>query len=245
MRPVLYVTHIAGRGANLLTRALAAHGLALDERCKERGDALPPLDGYAGLVCMGGHESVLDLPHEPFLQAEREIILDALDRRLPMLGICLGAQLLADAAGGGVERLPERLVAVLDLVPEGPVADDPVFRHLPPALPVLEWHGDAIVPPPTGDVLAETTGTGCSVFRAAPEAWGTQIHLELDMAVVDRMLADPASLAELREAGADPAELARTLPGVLARQAEASEPVLDAFAALVAAREGAATGGRA
>lgn len=239
MRPVLYVTHIVGRGANLLTRALDARGLVLHEASLARDDPLPPLGDVAAVVCMGGHMSALDLATYPFLRAERALLAEAVARAVPVFGICLGAQLLADATGGAVERLERRLVDVLDLVPEPPAAADPVFRHLAAPLPVLEWHADGIVPPPHATVLAETSGTGCSVFRVGELAWGTQIHLELDWPVVGRMLADPASLEELAEAGVDPGRVRTELPGVIAAQAEASAPILAAFADLVVAREAA------
>ncbi len=237
MRPVLTCTHAPDGGPNLLTAALTRHGLEVVEANLDRDDRLAPLDDLAAVVSFGGQMSVLDIDRFPFLLAERELLTRAVEAGTPVLGICLGSQMLASASGGDVFHLPERYVDFPDLVRFEAADADPVFAGLPPALRVVEWHEDAVIPPPGAVILAETACAGCSIFRAGPSAWGTQLHLELDLTVLEGILRDPTEIAQLVESGVDPAWFVATAGDVLARQAPAAVPLLDRFAEFVVARE--------
>ncbi|MCL2780437.1 MAG: type 1 glutamine amidotransferase [Actinomycetia bacterium] len=134
------------------------------------------LDGYAALVVLGGAASA----HESSLRPVRALLARAAARELPTLGICLGAQLLALALGGRVERNPEgpeygaRLVAK-----RSAAATDPLFRAVPITPDVLQWHVDAVTELPPGAVQL-AAGPVCDVqaFRVGRLAWGLQFHIE-------------------------------------------------------------------
>ncbi|MGZ4388268.1 MAG: glutamine amidotransferase-related protein [Gaiellaceae bacterium] len=154
----------------------------------------------------------------------------ALDAEVPVLGLCLGGQLLACAAGGGVERMAEPFIGWPRLTRLSAAAGDALFGGLPGEAEVLEWHNDAIEPPPAAVVLAETGGPGCSIFRAGPAAWGSQIHLELTPAMLARWLEDDDLARDVAAAGVDPAGLLADAARRLAAQGRVAETVFERFA---------------
>src|SRR5437763_4895305 len=106
-------------------------GLELDERDLLRGDPLPEPGQADAILSLGGDQSVRDLERYPYLVAEVELLRDEVERGTPLLGVCLGGQLLAHALGGRVERMPRRLVewAKVERLPD---ADgDPLVGDLP------------------------------------------------------------------------------------------------------------------
>ena len=109
---------------------------------EEHFGTLPDLDGLDGIVSLGGEQAAWD----PALDDEAELMREAVAREIPLLGVCLGAQLLARAHGGENLRLPKRLVTwapitVLD-------RDDPVLGAIPPGAHALHWNEDGFEPPP-------------------------------------------------------------------------------------------------
>src|SRR4051794_25595431 len=107
--------------------ALEAAGARIDERFLREGDPLPPLEAIDGIVSLGGGQNALD----PSLQAEAALLREATARDVPVLGVCLGAQLLAHALGGTVRRLPHRHLAWRRLDATDAAAGDPVLGALP------------------------------------------------------------------------------------------------------------------
>jgi GMP synthase (glutamine-hydrolysing) len=236
MRPILVVNHLPGPETGLVDDALRGEGLPLLEVNIFEEPRLPGLEEISGIVSLGGMMGVPDAADYPFLAAELELLAGALAAETPILGLCLGAQLLATAAGGEVRRLDRRYVDWPELVALPQAHGDPLFDRLPERIVVLEWHEDAIEPPPRATVLAETAGPGCAVFRAGPAAWGSQIHLELTPAMLSGWLS-PAELDGLAGLGLDVDEFVREAPARLRRQSEATGAVIRAFARLVRARE--------
>jgi GMP synthase (glutamine-hydrolysing) len=141
-------------------------------------DPLPDLGAVDGLVVFGGAESVTEIDGYPALQEEAELLRAAVERELPVLGVCLGAQLLAHALGGSVRRLPRRAVRWVELER---IADDEL---LPDPVLALHWNEDAIEPPPGAVELLGRGGLGCAAFRVG-SAWGVQFHADVDAATLD------------------------------------------------------------
>ena len=198
------------------------------------GQALPDHDEVAGAVVMGGPMNVDDVERHPELGVEREWLAEALQRDMPLLGICLGAQLLARALGAEVRagegpELGYAPVEVLD-------ADDAVLGALAPSTTVLHWHGDVFDLPDGTTLLARSERTECQAFRRG-SAWGVLFHPEADFALLEAWLAVPEMVNEACKALGD--DGAAALPA----QAEAAEqelivrttPGLEAFATLVTA----------
>jgi GMP synthase (glutamine-hydrolysing) len=160
--------------------ALRAAGAALDERRLLDGDPLPGVEEADGIVAFGGEQSVRDIDRDPLLTAEAELLRDAVARGVPVLGVCLGAQLLAHALGGSVERLPRRMVTWAPIEPLPAAAGDTVLGSLPAGAMALHWNEDGFEPPPRAVELLRRPGGSAEGFRYGDRAWGVQFHPEVD-----------------------------------------------------------------
>jgi GMP synthase-like glutamine amidotransferase len=237
MRPVLIVTHLADRQVGLVRDALRASGCAVIERHAAGGDTLPAAAEVAGIVSLGGRQSATQAEKDPFLAAEVALLKAALDHEVPVLGMCLGAQLLAVAAGGAVVNMGHFYADWPDLVLLPAAASDPVFGGLPPRLPVLKWHEDVIELPDDQTLLGNSEGPGAALFRIGSSAWGSQPHLELTPELlVDAWLADPAEAADVTAAGHDLDEFRARSRRLLVGQMAASRPMFEAFGRIAVRR---------
>jgi GMP synthase (glutamine-hydrolysing) len=169
-----------GRLAEWLTEA----GLGLDVVA---GPDLPAdLSGYAGLVVLGGGMGAWDDEQAPWLPHERALLRAAIADELPMLAVCLGAQLLAAANGGRVEPNPDGPEVGAQLIAKrAAAATDPLFGPLPITPDVIQWHYDAVITLPPGAIhLASSPMCKHQAFRLGRLAWAVQFHLETTPAVV-------------------------------------------------------------
>ena len=165
--------------------ALLAAGAIIDERRLRDGDPLPALDAVDGIVALGGEQSVTAIAADPTLQAEADLLRAAVERDVPTLGVCLGAQLLAYALGGSVARLRDRWLAWTPLEPLPAAAGDPLFGALPAGAMGLHWNEDGFEPPPGAVELLRRPGPSGEAFRYGDSAWAVQFHPEVDDAAVD------------------------------------------------------------
>jgi GMP synthase-like glutamine amidotransferase len=180
--PKVVVTHYLEDPFLGYVETLRDAGMELEERHPVKGDPLPDLGDVDGLVLMGGMQSVAD-GADP-LPEEVDLLRHAIDAGVPVLGICLGAQLLARAAGGEV-RHRGRSIEWRELVPTAAAEGDPVFGALPKPVPALHWNEDVIDPPPDAVELLARAGDGAEAFRIGDAAWGVQYHPDVDGAALD------------------------------------------------------------
>ena len=157
-------------------------GMVLDERHLSSGDPLPgTLDGFDGLVVLGGPQSALDDDAtSPELVGVRELLGQALAADFPTLAICLGGQLLAQVGGGRVRAGVEGPEVGALLVAKRDTADaDPLFAPLPLSPDVLQFHHDEISELPTGaTLLASSPMYAHQAFRVGRHVYGLQFHIE-------------------------------------------------------------------
>lgn len=216
--------------ARRLGEWLTEAGLALDVRRVHAGDLLPAdLDGFAALVVLGGEQSVVE--GAPWFPAAEGLLRKAVRNRVPTLGVCLGAQLLATAHAGTVERSPSGPEVGPGVVGKRDAADrDPLFRYVPLMPDVLQWHEDEITELPRNAVLlAASTRYPHQAFRMGDRAWGLQFHIECDTAMIADWSRDSTLLAEL---GYDPEVVVDACDRRMADVEEAWQPFAARFAAL-------------
>jgi GMP synthase (glutamine-hydrolysing) len=153
------------------------------------GDEVPAaIADAAALVVMGGPMGADDEEAYPFLRAELRLIDSALKENVPILGVCLGAQLLARALGGGVVRDAAREIGWFPVARTAGSEKDPLFDGLPDPFVPFHWHADSIVLPPRAVRLARSERAEVQAFRAGAASYGLQFHLESDEAMIAAML---------------------------------------------------------
>lgn len=182
---------------------LAGHAvrtIRLDQKEKVPADPAP----FAGFVVMGGTMGISDQGKFPHLKDEIALLGKAVKTEKPVLGICLGAQLLADSLGAEV-KAGEKEIGWFPVHKMPDACKDPVLRRLPENFPALMWHGDHF-PLPAGAVhLLSTQKCACAGFRFGKKAYGLVPHLEMTAAMVDEMVS--ASRKELASAQVEPAQI--------------------------------------
>ncbi len=182
------IQHVAHEGPGLVERIAERRGLALRTHRMDRGDPIPGLDDVRGLIVMGGPMGALDDSLYPHLRGERELLRRWLALGRPVLGICLGAQMLAVAAGGRVFRgtHEEIGVDVVRLTPAG--RRDPLLADLGPEFDAFHWHNDTFELPGDALHLAFTSVYPNQAFRLGPAQYGLQFHIELTPDLVAEMV---------------------------------------------------------
>jgi GMP synthase-like glutamine amidotransferase len=235
---LLVVHHEDDAGLGRLRPVLAA-AVELDEVHPWRGDALPALlDGYAGLVVLGGAMGAMDDDVAPWLPATRRLMAAGVEHDLPTLGICLGAQLLAAATGGRVARGAAGLeVGVVPVTLAAAATDDvllgPVVRRLGATLEVPQFHQDAVTELPPGAVLlASGERYPHQAFRLGGRAWGLQYHPEVTGEDWAAWLRD--GHGSVQAAGMDSSDLATGYAAVEPALVELADAHADAFAGILA-----------
>jgi GMP synthase-like glutamine amidotransferase len=236
MPTCVVLQHVAPESAFAIEYALAQAGVDVDVRQVFAGDDVPAgIDQLDGLVIMGGPMSAVSDQGFPTRQAELALIGSAVRAGIPTLGVCLGAQLLAVAAGAAVyqgELGPEIGWSPVTLTDD--CDDDRLLGGLARSLTVLQWHGDTFDLPAGAVHLVVNSIYPNQAFRLHDAAWGLQFHLEVTAAAVGGFLEAFASDLHDRPGGAgairDETEAAVTA------LAPARDLVLARFGALVAAR---------
>ena len=221
-RPLLVIRHVPWEGPHRILDAFAGiPGVEVDALAP--GATLPALNDVRGAVIMGGPMSVNDRARHPGLDAEVAWIGQALAADLPMLGICLGSQLIARAAGAPVTPGPRKEIGWLPVE----IADprDPIVGPLASMTVALHWHGEAFPLPDGATALARSAITPVQAYRLG-SAWGVLFHPEADEALVDSWLAEPSMHAEAIEALGPDADAAlrlgakRHAPELIARSTQ-------------------------
>jgi GMP synthase (glutamine-hydrolysing) len=181
----LVLQHVAVEGPGTLALYLEARGWKLETVALYAGARLPEdARGYQAVIVMGGPMSVYDEAEYPFLRDEQHFLRRAMAQDVPLLGICLGSQLLAKALGAQVYRNAQKEIGwyTVDLTPAG--AADPLFAGLASPVPVFQWHGDAFDLPVGAILLASSSLCAHQAFRYGDRVYGLLFHLELTPAII-------------------------------------------------------------
>lgn len=227
MKTAVAIRHVPFEDLGLLEPMLRARGYRLHYYEAGR-DEIWTIDSNAVdlLVVLGGPMGANETDRYPFLAEEIDLIRTRLRTQRPVLGICLGAQLMAVAAGGGIRTMPAKEIglAPVALSASGSAS---CLAPLASGAPVLHWHGDEIVLPEEVAVLASTALCANQAFRIGSAALGLQFHLETELSRIREWTQGHAG--ELAGAGIDPPSLEREAANNAARLKDIGERVFAAW----------------
>ncbi|MGE0844752.1 MAG: glutamine amidotransferase [Flavobacteriaceae bacterium] len=195
-RPVLIVLHQEHSTPGRIGQALERRGLALDIRRPPLGDPLPEtMENHRGAIIFGGPMSANDA--EDHIRRETEWIAVPLKEDRPFLGVCLGAQMLANHLGGSVRPHPQGH-AEIGYYPLRPTPAGEKLMRWPGT--VYQWHREGFATPPCAELLAEGDLFREQAFRYGGKAYGVQFHCELTLAMLHRWTVRAAHRLELPSA---------------------------------------------
>jgi GMP synthase (glutamine-hydrolysing) len=220
----------------LFTDELQARGFEVVDIRAYAGEALPEtLEGFHGIVAGGGVVDTHQKDEHTWLAHEIELMREGLEREVPIMGLCLGSQLLTEAAGGTVYRCDPPEVGWHRVEANGGPADDPLFGGLPRSFAAFEWHYYACELPSSAIELMRNS-VASQAMRFRPNAWATQFHIEVTRDVLERWQSEApdelakfgypkdAFLASLDEHLDEHVEIGRTLARRFADQVAAYSP---------------------
>jgi GMP synthase (glutamine-hydrolysing) len=204
---VLAIVHQRDAGPGVFAEAIAEHGATLDEwTLAERPQ--PPADplAYDAVLVLGGAMNVDEGERHGWIAEEEALLRELLAREVPLLGLCLGGQLLAQAAGAVPRRAsrPEIGWHQVEVTPEG--EDDPLLGPLAPAFEALQWHSYEF-PLPAGAVPLARSEVCLQAARLGERAWALQFHPEVSRADALHWVEDHRSDPDAVRIGVDPTVL--------------------------------------
>ena len=204
---VLAIGHQRDAGPGVFGDAVTAAGDEL-ELWWIAESAEPPreLEAYDAVMTFGGAMNVDDEDRHPWLGPEKRLLAELLERDTPLLGVCLGSQLVSAAAGGSPQRASEPEIGWFEIEVTGEGAVDPLLAGLEPSFEAFEWHSYECGAPERATVLAATPVCG-QAFRFGPAAWGIQFHPEVTPQIAEDWIDDYRSDADAVRIGVDPEAL--------------------------------------
>lgn len=183
-----YLQHVAFEdAANIEVWAAACDLPVTRSRLYDR-EPLPSLDAFDALVIMGGPMNIYQEVAYPWLVAEKHLIERAIESKKLVLGVCLGAQLIADVLGGTVTQNPHKEIGwfPVELTPQG--RQCPFLRHCPKSFMAFHWHGDTFSIPPETERLAQSVACANQAFSYRDHVLALQFHLEYCVESIEKMI---------------------------------------------------------
>jgi GMP synthase-like glutamine amidotransferase len=174
-----YIQHVPFEGIANIGGWAESLGWAISKTSAYKGEKFPDPDEFDWLIIMGGPMNIYEEKEYPWLAAEKRFIQGAIDKGKVVVGICLGAQLIADVLGGKVVRNKHKEIGwfPVRLRPEG--FDSAPFRGFPKEFPALHWHGDTFSLSAGADMLAESEACPAQAFSSNNgRVLALQFHLE-------------------------------------------------------------------
>lgn len=221
--PLIVLQHSASEGPGRLASIFRDYAHNLDVRRVDlhAAAALPTdLDNVTGLLLLGGPPNVTDAATLPWMQAEMDLIRAAHAAQLPVVGICLGHQLIAKALGGEVAPAAQPEIGFCRVTQTLAGNTETILAGLPWGSWCFQWHGQEVTKAPEGaTVLATSPACKIQAFKVGLRTYGFQYHFEWTRADLEAVARDPGCGSDLARANIAPAELARQI----AEHAEVSD----------------------
>ena len=238
MEKLLIFQHVPYEDLGNLKPLLQSAGIQIDSvNFSREPEAQPSLDGYDGLVVLGSPMAVYEAEKYPHLTMETKLIERAAEKNLPVLGICLGSQLVANALGARVYPSGIKEIGWYDLSTTAGAKADPLFRHVGLTEKVFQWHGDTFDLPNEAVHLASSSLCRNQAFRYRNNIYALQFHLEVDGAIIDSWLNAAENRREIAglKCDFDPNAIRVETPRCLGRLGELCNQVFGEFIGLFGA----------
>lgn len=240
MKKVLVFQHVPYEILGTLDPLLRAAGYRIRYvNFGREPDTEPDVDKYQGLIVLGGPMNVDMVEKYPHLKTEVRLIKRAMEQGIPILGICLGAQLIAKTLGAKVGKNSEKEIGWYDISLTDAGKEDPLMRHLVDTRSIFEWHSDTFELPKGAVHLA--SGSTClnQAFRYGENVYGFQFHMEVDEPLVERWLNTPVYQAEIAQTDGkvDPARIRQQTSEKISGLNELSIEVFGEFLNLMGRRK--------
>ena len=203
---VLILQHVRPEPPGSIAIALTSSGISHRTVKIYRDEPVPDTLDADGIVVMGGPMGIHDIDDRPHLSKEIDLIEQALREEVPLLGVCLGSQLLAHVLGADVRPGPQKEIGWGEVTLTDAAAGDPLFRDVDESFTAFHWHGDVFTLPDGATRLAHTAQTEHQAFRYG-DAYGLLFHLEVTPKTVAWMTT--AFQDELAAEGVDGAAIRR------------------------------------
>ncbi len=203
---VLVLQHADPEHPGLITDAVRNVGGTLETVRGDLGQAIPSsLDGYAGLIIMGGPQSVYEEDRFTYLRAEKQLAREAIDNNIPLIGVCLGSQIIADVLGSEVHPSGGVEIGWRQITRSPDIAANPILSALPESFTPLHWHGDIYDLPDGATPIGSSEMTPVQGFIYGETTYAPLFHLEM----TEQQITEMATLFpdDVRRGGLEPEEL--------------------------------------
>lgn len=213
----LAIVHQRDAGAGVFADEMRERGVELDEWLLTKRGTGPPREiaDYDAVLTFGGAMHADQEDRHPWLRFEKDFLEALLDDGMPILAVCLGCQLLAEAAGGLARRAREPEIGWLEVEITDEGAADPVIGPLAPSFTGFQWHSYEAVPPQGAAILARSP-VCAQAYRIGERAWGIQFHAEVTAADLAHWIDDYRSDGDAVRIGIDPQALRAETEGKIA-----------------------------
>ncbi|HWP67631.1 MAG TPA: gamma-glutamyl-gamma-aminobutyrate hydrolase family protein [Candidatus Limnocylindria bacterium] len=226
----IVLRHSPLEGVGLLGTVLRDYGIHHRGLDLYRGEPAPKdTRSMGGLIVLGGAMGLHQVEQFPFLKTELQLVERTITAGRPVLGICLGAQMIAHALGARVFPGERREVGWGTVMLTAEAADDPVFGDSPSPLEVFHLHGDTYELPPDARHLARSDVYEQQAFEWGGVVYGLQFHLEFTESMIQRLTSDPEAARSLRESGVAPEKLLAEAAERTARIGEAAQRIFSNY----------------
>ena len=232
----LAIVHQPDAGPGVFTEALRERGVELDRWMRAEAESPPrELGCYDAVLAFGGAMHVDEEERHPWLREEKALLARLLDAEVPLLGVCLGGQLVAEAAGAEPHRALEPEIGWYRVELEPEAADDPLLAPLSPGFEAFQWHSYHFPLPPGATPLARSRGC-LQACRIGERAWAVQFHAEVSAADADAWITDYQADEDAVRMGIDPDAFREKTRAAIGRWNELGRGIAGRFAEVAANR---------
>jgi GMP synthase (glutamine-hydrolysing) len=199
----LAIVHQADAGPGVFAKAIESSGWELATWSPPTQPQPADVDHFDAVLTFGAAVHPDQDEEHPWLATERELLVGLIEEDIPLLGVCLGSELVAQAAGGNTARMPEPEIGWYEVAVTDEGERDPLLASFPSAFDAFQWHSYECLPA-DGAVELARSDAGLAAFRVGERAWGIQFHAEVTAADLEHWIRDYRTDPDAVRIGIDP-----------------------------------------